>query len=65
MGNPIKLEQVFINILDNSVEAMRVNEDICIESSHNNGWIKIKIADSGMGIPQENISKVFDPFFST
>lgn len=65
IGDPTKLEQVFINILDNSVEAMPVDGDICIESSYNNGWINIKIADSGAGIPKENLLRIFDPFFST
>lgn len=66
MGDPVKLEQVFVNILDNSIQAMPDGSgDICIESSYNNGRIKVKIADSGIGIPQKNISRVFDPFFST
>jgi signal transduction histidine kinase len=65
MGDPVKLEQVFINILDNSVGAMPVHKDICIEGSHNDGWITIKITDSGEGIAKENLTKVFDPFYST
>ncbi|MBI4688198.1 MAG: hypothetical protein HY756_10560 [Nitrospirae bacterium] len=65
MGDAVRLEQVFINILDNSIQAMTDGGDVCIESSYADGWAKIKIADSGMGIPQENLSKVFDPFFST
>lgn len=66
MGDPVKLEQVFVNILDNSIQAMPEGTgDIRIESSHNEGWVKVKIADSGMGISAENIPKAFDPFFST
>lgn len=63
IGDAVKLEQVFINIFDNSVEAMP--KDIYIESLYHDGWIKINIADSGVGIPKENLQKVFDPFFST
>ncbi|MBI4655103.1 MAG: hypothetical protein HY752_08980 [Nitrospirae bacterium] len=65
MGDAVKLEQVFMNIIENSIHAMPEGGDICIESSHADGWAKIKIADSGIGIPKENLSKVFDPFFST
>lgn len=67
MGDPVKLEQTFINILYNSIHAMPDDGsgDICIESASDNGRVKVKIADSGVGIPEENISKVFEPFFST
>ncbi len=65
MGDPVKLEQVFINILDNSVESMTDDSEICIESTHDKGWVNIRISDSGTGIPKENLSKIFDPFFST
>jgi len=66
MGDPVKLEQVFVNVLDNSIQAMPDGVgDIRIESSHNNGAVKIAIADSGVGMPAENIPKAFDPFFST
>jgi len=66
MGDPVKLEQAFVNILDNSIQAIQDGAgDIRIESSHNNGTVNVKIADTGMGIPEENISKVFEPFFST
>lgn len=65
IGSAAKLEQLFINILDNSVEAMQAHDEICIESSYENGLIEVKITDSGVGIPQENLSKLFDPFFTT
>ncbi len=65
MGDPVKLEQILINILNNACEAMKPYDEICIESSNDNEWVKIKIADSGAGIPEENLSKVFDPFFTT
>ncbi len=65
MGDPVKLEQVFINILDNSVESMTNDGEICIETTFDRGWVNIRISDSGTGIPKENLSKIFDPFFST
>lgn len=66
MGDPIKLEQVFVNVLDNSIQAIPdAAGEIRIESSHTEGWVKVKITDSGIGIPAENIPKAFDPFFST
>jgi len=65
MGDAVQLTQVFISILTNSIQAMTGGGYIYIECSHSGGWVKIKIADTGTGISQENLSKVFDPFFST
>ncbi|MBI4849034.1 MAG: hypothetical protein HY808_10755 [Nitrospirae bacterium] len=65
MGDAVQLTQVFINILTNSIQAMPEGGHINIESSHSGGWVKIKITDTGTGISQENLLKVFDPFFST
>ncbi|MBI5054988.1 MAG: GHKL domain-containing protein [Nitrospirae bacterium] len=65
MGDAVQLTQVFINILTNSIQAIPESGHINIECSHSDSWVKIKIADTGTGISQENLLKVFDPFFST
>ncbi len=65
MGDPVKLEQLFINILSNSVEAMPEGGEIFISNAFVNGQVKVEIADTGHGISEENLSKVFDPFFTT
>ena len=64
-GDPVKLGQVFINVLNNSFEAMPKGGDIFISTSFNNGQVEVKISDTGTGIPEELLSKVFDPFFTT
>jgi signal transduction histidine kinase len=65
MGDRGKLEQVFINILSNSLEAMPDGGRISISSSQKNGLIEVRVTDTGTGIPGENLSRVFDPFFTT
>jgi signal transduction histidine kinase len=65
MGDGGKLEQVFINILSNSLEAMPDGGRIFISSSQKNGLIEVRVTDTGMGITGENLSRVFDPFFTT
>lgn len=65
MADHRKLEQVFLNILSNSIEAMPDGGDIYIAASSSNGMVNVQICDTGVGIPKENISKVFDPFFTT
>lgn len=65
MGDSGKLEQVFINILSNSLEAMPDGGRIFISSSQKNGLIEVRVTDTGLGIADENLSRVFDPFFTT
>jgi signal transduction histidine kinase len=65
-ANPTELEQAFINILRNAVEAK--NGRICrvaIRSENVAKRIRISISDDGPGIPAEHLAEVFDPFFST
>jgi signal transduction histidine kinase len=65
MGDPRKLEQVVINVLSNSVEAMPEGGTIAVSTRQEDGLVKIRIADRGPGIPEEHLSQVFDPFFTT
>nr|WP_284694518.1 ATP-binding protein [Geomonas sp. Red32] len=65
MGDQGKLEQVFINILDNAVRAMPGGGTITLSASHKGSLAEIAIADTGVGIEQENLSRAFDPFFTT
>ncbi len=65
MGDPGKMEQVIINVLSNSIEAMPEGGAITISSLRSNDYVKVQIADSGIGIPEKKISRVFDPFFTT
>lgn len=73
---PGQLNQVFMNIFANSIDALeesfvknkeqKINPQICISTEVVNGnWIVIRIADNGQGIPPEILSKLFDPFFTT
>jgi signal transduction histidine kinase len=65
MGIPWKLEEVFINLLMNSIDASTQDGVIVIETMLHNGYVTVTITDTGHGILEENISKVFDPFFTT
>ncbi|MHC1738140.1 MAG: nitrogen regulation protein NR(II) [Ignavibacteriaceae bacterium] len=65
--DPNALEQVFINILANSLEAMKESPEIIVNSFFDkiNNNVVIEIVDNGSGIPQDILDKVFDPFFTT
>ncbi|WZL74046.1 ATP-binding protein [Clostridiaceae bacterium 35-E11] len=59
------LKQAFINIIFNAVQAMpkRGNLHVCL--SKEKDWAKITFEDNGVGIPQEKIEKVLEPFYTT
>jgi len=59
------LHQVFINIINNSVQSISKNGKITIATAINESMLEISIADNGEGISEENLKKIFDPFFTT
>ena len=62
---PWKLEEVFLNILVNAMDATPKHGVIKISTQYDKGQILARICDSGCGIPAEMISQVMDPFFTT
>ena len=60
-----QLERAFLNLVSNAVEAMPKGGMLTIVTELNGNFFRIKIQDTGKGIPEENIIKIFDPFFST
>jgi two-component system NtrC family sensor kinase len=66
-GDSSQLIQVFMNILLNAEEALEENNGGTINISivKTQEWVKVSIADDGLGIPKENLSQIFYPFFST
>jgi two-component system NtrC family sensor kinase len=62
-----QLQQVFLNIINNAIDAIGKNGEIHIKTSFltKRKEIKIEITDNGPGIPKEDITKIFDPFYTT
>jgi len=60
-----QLKQVFLNLFKNSVQAMSKGGKLRIESQRTDKWVCVSVMDTGMGIPRENMSKLFLPFFTT
>jgi PAS domain S-box len=59
-----QLKQVFINLLKNAIEAMPGGGNVHISVQRKGDRIAISITDEGIGIPEEMISKIGDPFFT-
>ncbi len=60
-----QMMQVFTNIEKNAIEAMPNGGELTIEIEGNDTSILIKLSDTGNGIPDENLDKLFTPFFTT
>ncbi len=66
-GNAAQLTQVFMNLIVNAEEAVEDPDDkrIVVSTETYSQTARITVADSGGGIPEENLTQVFVPFFST
>ncbi len=57
---------MFLNIITNAAQAIETQGEIAITTKlHGSNHVAIRIADTGCGIPEENLSKIRDPFFTT
>jgi len=64
-GNAGKLHQVIINILINSSQAIIEGGEIAIQTFIEGKWVIVEISDTGIGMDEELLSKIMDPFFTT
>ncbi|MFA4844214.1 MAG: ATP-binding protein [Candidatus Margulisiibacteriota bacterium] len=68
-GDREDLETVFINLFKNAVEAMSKGGELrittCAGEENGAPIVRAEVADTGVGIPPENMEKIFEPFFST
>jgi len=63
--NPDQLQQVFLNLILNALDAMPGGGRLTIGSSRKDGFVDIYFADTGTGMDKETAERVFDPFFTT
>lgn len=64
-GDREKLYQVFLNAIRNAIQSMEGDGDLRIEVSADARWVKIRIKDTGPGIPVEEVPRLFTPFYTT
>ena len=60
-----KMEEVFLNIFSNSIDAMAAGGSLTIKSEAKSGKMIISIQDTGSGISSENLKEIYNPFFTT
>jgi len=65
-GDEGQLRAAFLNLLRNSREAMPAGGTVSVRTARSgDGMVEVVVADTGGGIPPEQISRIFDPFYST
>ncbi len=64
-ADPHQLEQVFLNLVNNGLDAVDANGTVTIRARAKDNWVVIEFIDDGPGISEQNLEKIFDPFFTT
>jgi signal transduction histidine kinase len=66
MADPDQLIQVFVNLLLNGFQAMPDGGRMLVRSeAPEDGWVSVSLTDTGTGISEENLEKLFEPLFTT
>jgi PAS domain S-box-containing protein len=69
IGDRVQLQQVAMNLIVNSIEAMKnvdgIREMVIRSQQAENGQILVSVCDTGMGVPPQLAEQIFDPFFTT
>jgi signal transduction histidine kinase len=63
-GDPVLLDQVFTNLIQNALEASRDGE-VAVRGLMNNGAVQVMVTNGGAAIPLELQERIFQPFFTT
>lgn len=60
-----EMNQVWTNLIDNAADAMESGGKLEIEARRAGDFVETRITDNGSGVPPEQLSKIFDPFYTT
>lgn len=63
--DPVELEQVLVNLINNSIDALPNGGDIFVKAYKEDGRVCLDVADNGKGIEPEIMERIFEPFFTT
>jgi two-component system C4-dicarboxylate transport sensor histidine kinase DctB len=67
MGDTVRLEQVLVNLISNALQAMESEQPpvVDIELYNEPKWTVLLVRDHGPGVPEDDLNRVFEPFYTT
>jgi two-component system, sporulation sensor kinase E len=65
LGDRNQVKQALFNVLKNALEAMDRGGEIDVALSHDDEWVAVEVRDTGVGIPVERLTRVFDAYYTT
>ncbi len=63
LGVPLQIRRVFDNLIGNSLKFTPAGGSIDVSLAIDNGWARISVSDTGVGVPQERLQRIFDRFY--
>ncbi len=65
MLDPDQMRQVFLNLINNARDAIQGAGAITLATTHDDGFVRVKVTDTGKGMTSEQMEKIFLPFYTT
>ena len=61
----VQIQQALVNLIKNAMQAMTKNGALTLQTGEGSDGVWVSVADNGGGIPQEQINRIFEPFYTT
>ena len=63
LADPEKLRQILLNIVGNAIKFTPAGGSVTVSAARDGDRVRISVRDTGIGIPEDQLSRIFEPFF--